>query len=175
MRLFIAINFPGEIKAAIAQIRDHVRKSALSGNFTLTENLHLTLVFLGECDVRQLEAVKSIMGETTFPQFTLKLDQVGCFKRDRGKTTWWIGLKENRALLDLQADLSGRLKQKGFILESRPYVPHVTIGREVKMRAGFVQPEVPQAGLNVTSIELMESERINGRLVYTQVYSSASQ
>jgi 2'-5' RNA ligase len=101
------------------------------------------------------------------------LERVGYFKRDGGHT-WWIGLKENKPLSCLQADLSARLIQKGFELENRKYTPHVTIGREVKMPVGFVQPEVRQAGFNVTHIELMKSERINGKLVYTPVYSKNS-
>jgi len=170
MRLFIAINFPAEIKAAIAKIRDDLRKSALRGNFTFDENLHLTLVFLGECDLRQTEAVKSVLDETVFSEFTLMLDKVGYFKRDNGNT-WWIGLKESKYLSDLQTNLTERLRQKGFTLENRKYIPHVTIGREVKMQTGFIKPEIQQVGFNVTSIELMKSERINGKLVYTQLYS----
>jgi 2'-5' RNA ligase len=173
MRLFIAINFPGEIKAAIAKISNGLKKAALRGNFSVDENLHLTLVFLGECDVRQAEAVKEVMNDTIFSEFSLMLDKTGFFKRDGGDT-WWIGLKDNKLLSDLQADLSERLKQKGFILENRKYRPHATIGREVKMRSGFVQPKVPQVGFNITSIELMKSERINGKLIYTRVYSKNS-
>ena len=173
MRLFVAINFPAEIKAAIAKVRDDLKNSALRGSFTFDENLHLTLVFLGECDVRQTDAVKAVMDNTIFSEFTLMLDKVGYFKRDGGNT-WWIGLKGNKLLSDLQTDLSSRLKQNGFILENRKYTPHITIARQVKMRTGFVQPEIPQINFNVTSIELMKSEQINGKLVYTQVYSKIS-
>ena len=170
MRLFIAINFPDEIKAAIAQVRDGIKKAALRGNFTLDANLHLTLVFLGECDPRQVQAVKSVMEETRFSSFPLMIETVGYFKRNGGNT-WWIGLKENIPLADLQSDLSGRLQQKGFLIESRKYTPHVTIGREVKLPAGFVHPEAPQVSFDVTSIELMKSEHINGKLTYTPIYS----
>ena len=170
MRLFIAINFQNEIKEAIAEIRDILKESALRGNFTLDENLHLTLVFLGECDVQQTKDVKSVLDDILFSKFTLALDTVGYFKRDGGNT-WWVGLKENQSLSDLQADLTKRLKQKGFMLENRKYTPHVTIAREVKMPAGFVKPEIQRDSFIVTSIELMKSERINGKLVYTPVYS----
>ena len=170
MRLFIAINFPDEIKKTVAEIRDNLKSDALRGNFTFDENLHLTLVFLGECNVQQMEAIKAVMNKITFSEFTLMLDKVGYFKRDGGNT-WWIGLKENNSLSDLQANLTERLKQKGFILENRKYTPHVTIGREVKMPAGFVNPEARKVGFDVSGIELMKSEHINGKLVYTPVYT----
>ena len=173
MRLFIAINFPDEIKEAIAEIRDQLKDAALRGNFTFDENLHLTLVFLGECDVRQTQVIKAVLDDTLFAQFSLELEKAGYFKRDSGHL-WWIGLKENEALSALQIDLSERLRQKGFVLENRKYTPHVTIGREVKMPAGFVHPKISQDRFIVTSIELMKSEHIRGQLVYTPVYSKSN-
>ena len=173
MRLFIAINFPDEVKSVITKIRDDIKASAFCGNFTVDANLHLTLVFLGECDRQQAGSVKAVMDEIKFPEFALMLEKVGYFKRDGGNT-WWIGLKDNKPLSDLQADLSGRLQRRGFMLENRRYVPHVTIGREVKAPTDFIKPDVRQVSFNVTSIELMLSERINGKLVYTPVYSKNS-
>jgi 2'-5' RNA ligase len=169
MRLFIAINFPDEIKSAIAEIRDNIKESAMRGNFSFDENLHLTLVFLGECDQRQTEAVKAVMNNTRFPEFTLVFEKTGYFKRDGGDT-WWVGLKENKTLSGLQSDLTGALIQKGFVLEKRKYTPHVTIGREVRMHAGFVLPKTSHDSFVVKNIELMKSERVNGRLVYSRVY-----
>ncbi len=169
MRLFIAIHFPEEIKSALRAIRNSLKESALCGNFTSDENLHLTLVFLGECDNYQTGIIKSVMNEVLFPAFQLLLEKAGYFKRDGGNT-WWVGLKDNKTLSDLQANLTRRLKQKGFLLENRNYKPHVTIGREVKLRSGFVQPEVQQIGFNVSSIELMTSERINGKMTYRAIY-----
>jgi len=172
MRLFIAINFPAEIKTIIAQCRDRLKEAAWQGNFSLDENLHLTLVFLGECDVRQTNTVKAVMNDTRFESLTLTLDKVGRFKR-HGSDTWWIGLKENKPLSDLQADLTKCLIQKGFMLEDRPYSPHVTIGREIKIRQGFEAPDIPQDSFTIASIELMKSERINDKLTYTAVYSKS--
>ena len=168
MRLFIAINFPAETRAALAKIRDNLKASAVRGNFTFDENLHLTLVFLGECDIPQTEAIKVILGETVFPEFTLTLEKIGYFKRNGGNT-WWVGLKENSALSALHTDLSKRLKQNGFMIEDRKYSPHVTLGREVKTSAGFVLPEVPQVSFCVQNIDLMKSEHINGKLTYTKI------
>ena len=170
MRLFIAINFPNEIKALIAKVRDDLKTSADRGNFTFDANIHLTLVFIGECDTRQLQAIKSVIDDIPFSTFPLMLEKTGYFKRNGGDT-WWVGLKESNPLSMLQADLAGRLNQKGFLIEDRKYTPHVTIGREVKMPAGFIKPEVQQAKFEVTSIELMKSERINGKLAYTPMYS----
>ena len=170
MRLFIAINFPAEIKETIAEIRDNIKEAALRGNFTYDENLHLTLAFLGECSPQQMKMIKTVLDHTIFSNFTLELYKVGYFKGDKGNI-WWVGLKESKCLSDLQADLCNRLEQMGFLMENRKFTPHITIAREVKMKSGYVQPEAPQTSFYVASIELMKSERINGKLVYTPVFA----
>ena len=170
MRLFIAINFPAEIKSAISEVCSNLKKMSLSGNFTLIENLHLTLLFLDECNHQQTESIKLILNETIFQEFTLTLDKAGYFKRNDGDT-WWIGLKESQPLSALQADLSMCLKQQGFVMENRKFTPHITIGRKIRVRSSVVQPLIPDVGFNVASIELMKSEHIKGKLTYTPIYS----
>ena len=170
MRLFIAVNFPAEVKETIVQIRDSLKQAARHGNYSLDENLHLTLVFLGECDDRQVKTVKAIMDDAWFNTLTLSLDKVGRFRRNNGDI-WWIGLKPNQALTELQTDLMIRLIQEGFTLENRIFSPHITIGRQVKTRPQFDIPQFPQIYFTIESIELMKSECINGKLTYTQIYS----
>ena len=59
MRLFIAINFSDKTRSRLLALRDELRLHSERGNFTAPENLHLTLVFLGECDDRQTAAAAS--------------------------------------------------------------------------------------------------------------------
>jgi len=192
MRLFVAINFSNNIRAAVTKIRDGLKNAAICGRFSYDENLHLTLVFLGECDGKQAGVIKAALDKTAFTPFTLALDRVGCFRRDEptsrrlasfapskaqrgeGGDIWWLGLKENAALSALQAELSERLRQSGFVLENRKYTPHVTLGREVRMPASFIAPKVEPTEFNVASVELMKSEHINGRLTYTPIYSKSA-
>jgi len=173
MRLFIAINFPSDIKAAIAKVRDKIKNAALRGSFSLDENLHLTLVFIGECDRLQTEEIKEVMDSITFSPFMLKLNKAGYFNCGGGDV-WWVGLKESAPLLLLQSELEAKLRQSGLVLESRRFAPHITLGREVKVPAGFIAPKTVQAKFSVVSIELMKSEHINGKLTYTQIYSKGN-
>ena len=173
MRLFIAINFPNEIKSTIAKISADLKQFAMRGNFSFDENLHLTLVFLGECNFQQMETIKSVMNKTIFSNFMLTFDKVGYFKRD-GSAVWWISLIESEPLYNLQADLTNSLSQKGFVLENRQYTPHITFGRQVIMPAKFVRPEIEEVSFKVTSIELMKSERINGKLTYISTFQHIS-
>ena len=47
MRLFIAINLDNNIRNALAEMQESMRRQGVRGNYTKTENLHLTLTFIG--------------------------------------------------------------------------------------------------------------------------------
>ena len=168
MRLFVAINFGEETVRQLASLRDELRGSSKSGSFTLTENLHLTLVFIGECSNKQATSVKSIMEEIHFEPFDITIDRIGRFKRDGGDI-WWVGLEDSKLLFDLHRDLSDKLIAAGFDLDKRSYSPHITIGRKVStsLKPHSIDPIREQ----ISSIDLMKSERINGKLTYTSIFT----
>ncbi|MDO4481332.1 MAG: RNA 2',3'-cyclic phosphodiesterase [Bacillota bacterium] len=175
MRLFIAINFDEDIKAQIAEVREELRNSSSSGNFTRDENLHLTLVFLGEVSGSRVREIENIMEETEEEPFELEFGKLGCFKRDSGGDLWWLGCGRNNGLMSLQRQLSERLRASGFKIEKRQYKPHLTLGREVVIEGGgkvFGSRSLEQNPIKVPvgQISLMHSERINGKLTYTSLY-----
>ena len=167
MRLFIAINFNKDTRAQLVFVRDELRSRSKRGNFTVTENLHLTLAFLGECDTKQAAAAKSAMDAISFEPFPICIERVGRFKRDKGDL-WWAGVQESKPLSTLHDNLTDKLITAGFTLEKRKFSPHITLGREVITDA---EPwAVEPFGEIVTNIELMKSERINGKLIYTAIH-----
>ena len=168
MRLFIAINFAEETKARLLALRDALRAQSARGNFSLPENLHLTLVFLGECDARQCTAAQKAMAAVAFAPMEIAINHVGRFRRDGGDI-WWTGVREIPALMALQQDLTERLLAAGFALERRKYSPHITLGREVVTDAAPWKPE--PFGETISRIDLMKSERIQGKLTYTAIYA----
>ena len=133
----------------------------------MAENLHLTLVFLGECDEKQASAARCAMDAVVFEPFEFTLGRVGRFKRDGGDV-WWVAGEPPAALLELQRGLTDRLIRDGFRLDRRKYSPHITLGRKVVTDA--VPWQVEPFGETVRSIELMKSERIDGKLTYTPIY-----
>ncbi|MGD9155675.1 MAG: RNA 2',3'-cyclic phosphodiesterase [Bacillota bacterium] len=171
MRLFIAVNFDKETKRNMIAVQERLRKVG-QGNFSRPENLHLTLVFLGEVTPNRAAAVKQAMEQTSVQDLLLTFDHVGCFQRDGGNV-WWIGLAENRALLEMRKELCGYLSAAGFKLESSRFSPHITLARKIR------QTEKPDRktlfgasfATHADTITLMLSERVSGRLVYTEQYS----
>ena len=172
MRLFFAINFNNETRTRLLELRDELRRQSERGRFSLPENLHLTLAFLGECDAGQIAAAKSAHGMVGFEPFDIAIDRIGRFKRGNrdvrpGGDLWWSGLRECIPLIALLRDLAEKLTALGFSLDDRKFSPHITLGREVvtDVKPWTIEP----FGETVSKIDLMKSERIGGRMVYTAI------
>ena len=166
MQLFIAVNFNDDTKKGLLDICELLRSRCERGRYTAPENLHLTLAFLGECDAKQTAVIKAVIDEIIFDPFVINIERVGRFRRDSGDL-WWAGIMRSKPLTKLHGNLTDKLIAAGFRLDKRKFNPHITLGREIITNATPWQ--IPPFGETVTSIELMKSERINGKLTYTSI------
>ena len=191
-RIFIAINLPAEIRRFLV---DYSKKwPELSGSFddeesanasvmrwTHPENLHITLLFLG--DVNDVElgevcmAVKSVTEK--YQAFNLHLSRLGY--GPEGKTSFesaqdrppryiWAGGEVNHEAMALKKELENALLELvHFVPDKGVFSPHITLARI----NGFAwrtinpeeRPEVEQEidlAFTVESIEVMESELKKG-------------
>ena len=175
MRLFTAVIFDDEIKDSLCGVMDKLRSLTDKGSFTLRENLHLTLNFIGETDKLKLakEAMKKAVSALNAKAFDLTFTGFGRFKRREGDLCW-IGVEKEEQLFKIQKELAVRLKDAGFILEDREYTPHLTLARRVGFNEKFSEKdfmaEIPILRQHVRKISLMNSERIDGKLTYTEVF-----
>ena len=68
-----------------------------------------------------------------------------------------------------------KLKSLGLELEEREFVPHITLARKFKPGENFPFEEtgkfLPEKAVFANRISLMKSERIDGVLRYTEIYS----
>lgn len=163
MRLFTAICLSDELKNALICAQSQLKGQIQAGNFTQPENLHITLAFLGETEKEK--AAAEILEETDAAPFSLSLSGAGQFG-----SLWWVGVKENKALSTLAAGLHARFRGAGFALDARPFRPHITIARQVESNQN-ISLSIPRADMCVKQISLMQSQRIGGRLVYTQRFT----
>lgn len=174
MRLFIAINFDEKTKEYIKEISDEVKASSIQGRFVKKEHIHLTLEFLGEVSDDRVDLIKEAMDGVSANPFALQLKGLGYFKGRQGNI-YWLGVEENKSLLMLQSQLHETLKNQGFELDDRQYKPHITLGRKVKLAPDYnhekILGHVGDFSFPVDKIELMKSEHINNKLVYSVIYS----
>lgn len=171
MRLFIAVNFTPEIKSSLSNVIRGLKSQTIKGNFTPSENLHLTIVFIGE--TTKVDLIKQAMDSISAPSFTLGMGGFGCFPREEGNI-YWVGVEMNNTLYSIYEQLSTKLLKCGFGLEKRAFKPHLTIGRQVVLNNDFNREAfaktISPIKMKVTAISLMKSERLGGKLVYTEIY-----
>jgi 2'-5' RNA ligase len=167
MRLFIAINFNNATLSRLIALREELRSKSQSGRFSLDDNLHLTLAFIGEVSPNNLSKIKAIIDTISFEPFSAAIERVGRFKRNGGDI-WWAGLREDKPLMDLQREVEHKPALCGFEMDGRDYHPHITLGHEVVTDC---KPwTVETFGETVSHIDLMLSERVDGKLTYTSIY-----
>jgi RNA 2',3'-cyclic 3'-phosphodiesterase len=173
MRLFYAITLEDQIRRELCSAMQSMRQCFQSGRFSPEENLHLTLVFLGEVAPEQLDDAKGALDAARGNAFSLHIGGIGCFRRDGGDI-YWAGIERTQPLSNLYFSLCTELRGRGFSVERRAFHPHLTLVRQAVLktecdRSVFV---VPMMSMEVDRVSLMLSERSRGRMVYTNLHTS---
>ncbi len=161
MRVFIAIRFTQAFKEPIFEAQDALRDNGVRGNFTLPENLHLTLAFIGETD--RVDDIKAAVKEVAFEPFEIKTGRLGCFN-GRSKVIW-LGIDGEKKLKAITAELRKNLDIRGIDYAKGRFQPHITLVRQPSDMP--LDIDIESANMTVKEISVMKSERISGRLVYT--------
>jgi 2'-5' RNA ligase len=175
MRVFFAVEFPDSVKQYLFTVQQEVKKASRSGNFTLPDNFHLTLRFIGEAGPESRKLLKQAMSAAAcrMKPFQIALQGLGSFPRG-GRHILWVGIDGSPELEDVYSCLEEELAVRGVPREGKGYTPHITLGREVALENTF--SDVAAAGsvknltVPVSRISLMQSTRINGRLRYIPLH-----
>ena len=169
MRLFVAVSPPPDVAAQLAAVQDTLRTQG-SGRFTDPENLHMTLVFLGETD--RISDVISALSSLSAVPFSMEPAALGCFG-----DLYWLGMRSSPELSSLQKDLELRLREVGFSLENREFIPHITLARRFMPNEYYDPSHVENAAGSlrwpVSQVTLMESRQEHGKTVYIPLYEKA--
>jgi RNA 2',3'-cyclic 3'-phosphodiesterase len=124
MRLFLGLPIPFELTQALARLTRAIELP--KGRWTEPENIHLTLVFLGEVAEPTLPPIEGELSKLTFAPFPLKLSSLNIFPR---AGVLFAEVEPARPLLHLQAKVADSMARCGFAPEDRPYHPHITLAR----------------------------------------------
>jgi|SRR3989344_279736 len=121
MRCFIALDLPVEIIKEIKKIQKELPE--FIGKKTESENLHLTLKFLGEVSKEKIEQIKRVLREIKFDAFETEIDSIGTFSEKAVRIIWLHLINCNQ----LQKEIDDSLKSL-FKPEER-FMSHLTIAR----------------------------------------------
>lgn len=176
MRLFIAIELEEETKKHLQAIQEELKIFIIKGNYTAVDNFHVTLRFLGETDERKLGSLEKVIDETarrTKP-FMLNLYGIGHFPKKQREVIW-VGIDgQLESVQKLKKYLELELEKIGVTRERFDYTPHITLVRNAKISkpVEFFHSKVsiPSTLIKVKSLSLMESIRIDDKLVYRPIY-----
>ena len=132
MRTFIAIELSPEIKESLARIQSHLKYSGADVKWVETDNIHLTLKFLGDITEENCGKIRSILDEIgrSVKPFEMSVKDIGAFPNIDYPRIIWVGLDKGTVESKILAEKIGKEVLKiGFQKEPRPFTPHLTIGR----------------------------------------------
>jgi len=173
IRSFVAILLPEPLREKIAQLIERLRAGCGAVAWVPSQNLHLTLQFLGNQSEDRLAEALGALEEAAGRSgpVDVTLHGVGAFPGLERPRILWIGLAhgalETRAL---QARVSDALAARGFPREERAWHPHLTIGRvfderrwrreaDPAVRSALAQVATTSFGtLRITEVALMRSD-----------------
>lgn len=164
MRLFIAVQTEKEMKKALLALQEEFRRRGVRGNYTKPENLHLTLVFIGEFS--DLTRVQRAMESVCFEPVNLRISGIGSFG-----DVWWAGIEENEELDALVKKLRRALANAGIPFDRKRFLPHITLIRkpEWDRDPDLGKISVPRGETCAEEISLMLSTRGKSGVIYTEL------
>lgn len=125
MRLFIAIELPDNLKTALGRLRVDIP----AARWVPTEQLHLTLAFLGEVAEKTAGNLSERLALIQISQFSLSFSGHGCFPNRHRPRVLWAGVDPQPSLLQLAARVHEVVQECGIHQEDRPFSPHITLAR----------------------------------------------
>lgn len=160
MRAFIGTRL-NDCNHKILEVQDFLKSEDPNANYTRFENLHLTLVFLGEVNNKEIGVLKKILDNIDRSAFVITTRKL-MIMRDKAV----LEIEPHNHLNALYDELTDELQKNGFLSERRKYYPHITLSRKTRLN---LEKEIVMSS-NVDEIILFSSERIANLLTYTPMH-----
>lgn len=168
-RIFFAIWPDSDAQKQLAGLTKQLRLESLCGGRTIkAENIHLTLVFVGNVYPDSLKALNEAgdkINRSSLPAFDFVIDEIRYWKHNH--IVYLAPGKVPQELVNLVSALREAISTAGFSLEQRAYAPHITL-----VRNAFC-PTLPELAepiaWRVREWALVRSEQTSNGSVYTPI------
>ena len=167
MRLFFGFNLSSELTAILGRTQERLLRSVPVGFSPASlEQLHLTLLFLGERPDEELSVWKQALASSAagINPFQISLLALGGFPSSKDPRVVWAGIEERSGQLkEIVSRLRTSSRAAGCKVEDREYTPHLTIGRNkmaknaTSLRLFIEREKVPGHRETIDGISLFES------------------
>lgn len=172
MRCFVALWPDAEVRRELDALIDALASVVPGGRRMRAGNLHVTLAFIGTLPAAHATEIAQEIAQiegAAFPAQPWVIDRVGVFARTR---VLWAGGAACDAMDHYINAVQSRLKRLGIRFdeesEKRPFVPHVTLLRDIPP-----QTQPPQHPFRIhwhlRPPRLIESQRVHGGSNYVPV------
>lgn len=125
MRLFVGIPLPADVRERLGGLCAGLARA----RWVATENMHVTLRFIGDVDRAGGDDVHAALASLEAPAFALRLAGIGCFESRRRVRTIWAGIEKSPSLNHLAEKVESAIVRAGFEPEGRKFKGHVTLAR----------------------------------------------
>ncbi len=180
IRSFLAFELPVDIKRIIMAVSENVRELPLNVRWVNVANIHLTIVFMGDVQEKQIKPIQNIVKDVCqgYGSFSIGIKGIGLFGSRRNPRVLWIGLDGAIDRMGyFRDDLQKGLRRFGIKEEKRRFKPHLTLGRFRKgARAGTHLDDLLSKYHDLTSPEctikelvLFKSDLKPGGAVYSKL------
>ena len=185
IRAFIAIELPAELQNRIGQAISNLQQHAGHAvRWVSTQNIHLTIKFLGNVSPSNLDALTTVLSSESVRHkgFEIRVGGLGAFPNKLRPRVVWVGVQAPVQLIELQHGIDREINRLGYPGEERDFSPHLTLGRvsqhaspqEVKQIAEALSiSSIGDLGsVHVDSIRLFRSDLQPGGAIYTPLLSA---
>lgn len=126
MRLFVGIPLPDGVIEELLALSLRLRAAGDGLRWSAPESWHITLQFLGTTDQQQYECTVARLRELRSAPVPIALGSTDFFDH---AGIFFAGVVLSPELRALQQQVTTATRTCGFIPETRPYHPHITLAR----------------------------------------------
>ena len=175
MRVFIGLPIPDVLKHEFHMIQKDVMKQSIKGHWTKSNNLHLTMLFIGDMNERDIEKLNEALSIELkgLPSFAIQTGDLGDFERENDYIVW-VGIHKGiKKLSFLFNQIRETVQHLDIPYDDKPFKPHITLARQVRYEDNFsiksihITPHI----MHVNQIHFYQSSSIDGELIYTPLYT----
>lgn len=161
MRLFTAVLPCDSFRAELERLQDDLKEKGVTGRYTDSANLHLTLVFIGEYG--DPEKIMDLLEEIPMEPVFLKPLRI-----EKLKDLYILRFEENEELNLLVSRMHRSFAENRIPFDRKSFLPHITLLR--KAERDLEEPmNIPDSPMECDAVSLMHSKQGKNGMVYTEI------
>jgi 2'-5' RNA ligase len=136
MRLFVGVTPKNlknnqQLKQVYLKIKRTIGEWEEPVRFTPPDMWHVTVLFLGEKSAEDAKTIEKRLSDWNCPSgIELSFAGLGAFPSHDAGRILWVGVRENKAFMSLQASLQHEFMEAGLLTQpEKEFRPHLTLAR----------------------------------------------